>query len=91
MQWKSVPRETYGGGGTFDYWAEMEAVEATDPSGSVEYYFECTSESGFSSGWQTARTYKVHVGRRGQGHRFRVKARDLYGNETAPSSLLPAN
>lgn len=91
MQWKSVPRETYGGGGTFDYWAEMEAVEATDPSGGVEYYFECTTESGFSSGWQTARTYKVQVGRRGQGHRFRVKARDLYGNQTAPSPLLPAN
>jgi hypothetical protein len=32
----------------------------------------------------------VKVGRRGQAHRFRVKARDLYGNETAFSSLLPA-
>ncbi len=91
MQWKTVPHETYGGGGTFDYWAEMEAVEATDPSGGVEYYFECTTESGFSSRWQTARTYKVKVGRRGQAHRFRVKARDLYGNETAPAPLLPAS
>lgn len=90
MQWESVPRETYGGGGTFDYWAQMTAAAATDPSGSVEYNFECTTDSGFSSGWQSARTYKVKVGRRGQAHRFRVKARDLYGNETAVSSLLPA-
>ncbi len=91
MQWESVPRETYYGGGTFDYWAEMSAKEATDPSGAVQYYFECTTASGLSSGWQTSRTYKVLVGRRGQGNRFRVRARDLYGNETAPSSTLPTN
>jgi hypothetical protein len=90
MQWETVPHETYYGGGTFDYWAEMSAKEATDPSGAVQYYFECTSASGLSSGWQTSRTYKVLVGRRGQGQRFRVRARDLYGNETAPSSTLPA-
>jgi hypothetical protein len=86
-----VPRQTYGGGGTFDYWAEMSAAEATDTSGSVEYYFECTTDSGFSSGWQSSRTYRVRVGRWGQAHRFRVKARDAYGNETAFSSTLPAD
>jgi hypothetical protein len=90
MQWETVPHETYYGGGTFDYWAEMSAKEATDPTGGVEYYFECTTASGFSSGWQTSRTYKVQVGRRAQGNRFRVKARDRHGNETAPSSTLPA-
>ena len=90
MQWESAPEEVGHGGGTFDYWAEMTAVEASDPSGGVEYYFECTTESGFSSGWQASRTYKVKVGRRGQRHRFRVKARDSFGNETALSSLLPA-
>lgn len=90
MQWESEPSEVNHGGGTFDYWAEMTAVEATDPSGSVEYYFECTTESGFSSGWQSSRTYEVKLGRRGQRHRFRVKARDSFGNETAPSSELPA-
>ncbi|UCC98942.1 MAG: hypothetical protein JSW66_03460 [Phycisphaerales bacterium] len=90
LQWQSVPRQTYGGGGTFDYWAEMSAVEATDTDGGIEYYFECTTDSGFSSGWQSSRTYRVRVGRRGQGHRFRVKARDAYGNETAFSSTLPA-
>jgi len=90
-QWDSVPRETYYGGGTFDYWAEMSAKEATDASGTVQYYFECTTASGLSSGWQTSRTYKVLVGRRGQANRFRIRVRDLYGNETAPSSTLPAS
>jgi hypothetical protein len=90
-QWESVPRETYYGGGTFDYWAEMSAKEATDASGAVQYYFECTTASGLSSGWQTSPTYKVLVGRRGQANRFRIRVRDLYGNETAPSSTLPAS
>ncbi|GAJ21615.1 unnamed protein product, partial [marine sediment metagenome] len=34
------PKETYHGGGTFDYWAEMTADIATDPSGGVQYYFQ---------------------------------------------------
>lgn len=90
MKWESEPAEVYHGGGTFDYWAEMTALEATDSSGGEQYYFECTTESGFSSGWQSSRTYSVKIGRSGQGQRFRVKARDAYGNETAPSALLPA-
>ena len=90
MQWESEPAEFYNGGGTFDYWAEMTAAEASDPNGDVQYYFECTTESGFSSGWQSSRTYKVKIGRSGQLQRFRVKARDIYGNQTAPSTALPA-
>jgi hypothetical protein len=91
MKWAAggEPHEIYGGNGSFDYWVEMTATEATDASGSVEYYFECTTESGFSSR-QTEPTYKVKVGRSGQGQRFRVKAIDMYGNETAFSPLLPA-
>ena len=92
MQWApgGEPREVYGGGGTWDYWAEMTAAEATDPSGGVQYNFACTTESGFSSGWQTSRTYRVRVGRQGQRHQFCVKARDAHGNETAYSIKLPA-
>jgi len=90
MKWESEPAEFYNGGGTFDYWAEMTAAEATDPGGSVQYYFECTTESGFNSGWQNSRTYEVKIGRSGQAQRFRVKARDIHGNQTAPSSALPA-
>ncbi len=85
MQWQSPPDEVYGGGGTFDYWAVMTAVEASDPDGGVQYFFQCTTESGFNSGWQDSPTYQVRLGRSGQLHRFRVKARDTYGNETAYS------
>jgi parallel beta-helix repeat protein len=85
------PREVYGGGGTFDYWVRMIAAEVTDTSGPVEYFFECTTVAGFSSGWQSARNYEVLVGRSGQGHRFRVKARDQYGNETEWSEELSAD
>jgi parallel beta-helix repeat protein/predicted outer membrane repeat protein len=82
------PREVYGGTGTFDYWVQMIAVEATDASGPVEYFFECTTEAGFSSEWQISRDYMVLVGRTGQRHRFRVKARDQFGNETTWSEEL---
>jgi parallel beta-helix repeat protein len=85
-QWApdGAPREVYGGGGRSDYWAQMKATEATDASGWVEYFFECTTpRSGFNSAWQSSRTYEVLVGESGQGLGFRVKARDLFGNETA--------
>jgi len=83
-----TPREVYGGGGTFDYWVEMRAAVATDASGGVEYFFECIDApgvwpAGFSSGWQAATDYTVQVGRPNQGLRFRVWARDLFGNKTA--------
>jgi hypothetical protein len=71
-------------GGTFDYYAEMRAVIATDAGGGiVEYYFECTTEHGFDSGWVVDPIYSVPVGGRHQVHRFRVRARDQYGNMTA--------
>ena len=81
-----IPREVNRGGGVFDYWVEMRAVVANDASGVVEYYFWCTSESGFSSGWIADPTWAVLVGHSGQGHTFRVKARDAFGNETAWST-----
>jgi hypothetical protein len=83
-QWAlgGAPREVNIGGGEFNFWVQMTAIEATDDSGSVEYFFECTTESGFSSGWQTSNEYSVLIGRGEQNLRFRVKARDLYLNET---------
>jgi len=91
-----TPREVNLGGGIWDNWAEMRAVEATDASGVVEYMFECTTDARFSSGWLTfpagqVPTYRVLLGRGGQGHRFHVKARDLYNNETAWSTEERAN
>ncbi len=77
-----APREINLGGGSFDFWVQMTATEATDASGLVEYFFECTTEPGFSSGWQTSNEYSVQIGRGEQLLRFRVKARDLYLNET---------
>ena len=85
-----APREAFGGVGEYDYLAQMTALEAIDDSGQVEYFFECTTEPAHSSGWQSSSTYSVTVGWSGQNHRFRVKARDLYGNETAWSEELPA-
>ena len=85
-----APTEIYGGGGPFDYFATMTAVVATDASGGIEYFFECVDAPGLSSGWQASNTYTVAVGRGGQGLRFRVKARDMYGNETGWSPAMPA-
>ena len=74
-----------------DYWIEMIAAEATDASGPVEYFFECTTEAGLSSGWQRERNYEVIVDGAEQGHSFRVKARDRFGNETEWSEQLSAD
>ena len=74
-----------------EYWIEMIAAEATDASGSVEYFFECTTDAGLSSGWQSARNYEVTVDSPGQGHSFRIKARDRFGNETEWSEELVAD
>jgi len=92
MTWASEPKEVRIGTGSFDYYAKMTAAEATDDSGDVEYFFQCTTESGFNSAWQKSPEYNVKVGRAGQRHRFRVKARDLSAghNETGWSSELPA-
>ena len=90
MQWQSPPAEVNRGGGSFDYWAEMTAATGTDPSGGVQYFFQCTTQSGFNSGWQDSPEYSVQLGRSGQGHRFRVKARDINGNETAYSEEIMA-
>jgi hypothetical protein len=64
--------------------ATMTATIATDAGGGpVEYFFECITISGFNSGWMTANTYTVILGRPGQGLIFRVRARDQFGNMTA--------
>lgn len=77
-----LPREVHDGGGEFDYYVEMKAAEAVDPTGPVEYFFECAQVDEFSSDWQTARDYRVLVGTSGQRLRFRVRARDRNHNMT---------
>jgi parallel beta-helix repeat protein len=90
MTWEIEPKEINIGGGAFDYCATMKATEAIDESTQVQYYFLCTTEPQFSSGWQSSREYTVKVGRQWQYHRFRVKARDTSSshNETGYSSEL---
>jgi hypothetical protein len=61
----------------------------------VQYYFECDEDpgiwpSGFSSGWQTERTWEVQLGGQHVLRSFRVKARDQFGNETGFSSTVTA-
>jgi hypothetical protein len=91
MTWAVEPKEVRIGAGSLNYHARMTAATATDDSGNVEYFFQCTTESAFSSGWQASPEYTVKVGRTGQRHRFRVKARDSSPshNETAWSTELP--
>ena len=90
MTWEIEPAKIRIGGGSFNYHATMTAVEAADENGPVEYFFWCTSESGFSSGWQSERTYTVLLGGPHVYATFRVKARDAGCNETVWSSELPA-
>ncbi|MBN2129923.1 MAG: right-handed parallel beta-helix repeat-containing protein [Sedimentisphaerales bacterium] len=90
LAWEIEPTKVRIGGGSFNYHATMTAVEATDENGPVQYYFWCTSESGFTSGWQSQRTYTVQLGGQHVFATFRVKARDAAGNETGWSSELPA-
>jgi parallel beta-helix repeat protein len=92
LKWEVAPKETYGGGGTWDYSATMRAVEATDDTAGVEYFFECTTRSDFNSGWQPEREYTVPIGRKDQNLFFRVRARDTSPshNTTGWSSELPA-
>lgn len=89
------PREVHGGTGTFDYYVEMAAAEVVSLYRPVEYFFDCDSSSeiaaaGFDSGWQIARSYRLLVGRSGQGLRFRVRARDRAGNVTEWSDWVTA-
>jgi len=85
-----VPHDVWVGPGTsFGWAAEMTAVAAVDDSGPVEYYFQCISEPRFDSGPVPARRYQVLVGRPGsqQGLQWRVRARDVWGNETSWSAV----
>jgi hypothetical protein len=94
MQWApgnpdGKPRETYNCRGNFNYCATMTAETATDQSGGVQYYFECTDKSAFSSNWQSSPSYSVPVAiYSGQNFHFRVRARDIHDNRTAWSTTV---
>lgn len=91
MKWAlgGEPKEI--GSPPFDFYATMTADIATDPSGGVQYEFQCTNQSSFSSGWQGSPSYTVLVGGSGQDNYFRVRARDIHDNRTGWSSTLSMN
>ena len=63
----------------------MVATTATDRSGPVEYFFECTAGGGPDSGWQRSPSYIVGGLAPGATLTYRVKARDAMtpvANET---------
>jgi len=68
----------------------MTATTASDPSTPVEYFFECTNDPNFSSGWQASPTY-VATGLAAQtSYTFRVRARDGALNEGVASPTASA-
>jgi hypothetical protein len=61
---------------------EMAAKKSFDGWGwDVEYYFDCVSGNCHDSGWQKSNNYGDAVAG-GANYGYRVKARDLLGNET---------
>ena len=83
MAWQTAPHET--GETSID----MTAVEATDDSGGVEYYFSCVvgDINCSDSGWQSSRSYTAIGLTAGTYYGYAVKARDTSrnSNSTSPS------
>jgi hypothetical protein len=82
--------------GSLGYGYTMTCTVAADASGGVEYWFQCYENGSVNSGWIAANTWTTpQMGISGLNYGFRVKARDIYGNETAwsevkrPSDALP--
>jgi cysteine-rich repeat protein len=83
MTWDSLPTAT--GGDSIEMTATT-AVDAANPP--VEYFFECTTDAGASSGWQADPYYEATGLTASTLYTFRVKARDSTAaqNETGWSS-----
>lgn len=73
--------------------ATMTALTASDPSGGIEYFFDCVEAPTGSwwngcedSGWQSGATFSDWFLVDNTTYHYRVKARDMHGNETAWSA-----
>ncbi|HUT32139.1 MAG TPA: DUF6055 domain-containing protein [Planctomycetota bacterium] len=64
--------------------AVMHAAPGKDPLGGVEYLFEETTDSpgGDGSGWQKSPVFRDEGLRDGSRYTYRLKMRDVHGNET---------
>ncbi len=76
MTWLVVPYATGSNS------ISMTATTATDPSGGIEYYFECTAGGGPNSVWQIGQTYSPNSLSDSTMYTYWVKAKDQYNNET---------
>jgi len=74
------------------YFHYLESSIAEDVNGGceVEYFFQCYSNTGFNSGWQTSNAYQVDVSHYSVDYYWRVKARDPF-RETSWSGFLMPN
>jgi hypothetical protein len=79
--------------GVSGYTISMTATAGYDASGDVEYYFEETSDNfgGTDSGWQSSATYSDYQLRPGTSYSYRVRMRDVYGNNTGWSGTESAS
>jgi hypothetical protein len=86
MTWASSPAAT---GSTT---VAMTGTTASDDSGVVDYFFECTvgAQSCGTSGWQSSASYGATGLAAHTLHSFRVKARDASANETGWSVFADA-
>ncbi len=58
----------------------MTATEADDPSGGVQYQFECVSGGGHSSDWQPSREYTDTGLAALTEYCYTVRTRDVHNN-----------
>lgn len=67
---------------------DMTAVQATDESANVEYYFSCVAGGNgcADSGWQSSRSYTATGLSANTFYSYTVKARDTSGNSNSTSS-----
>lgn len=79
MNWSSPPAPTSHTSIT------MTATPATDESGNVQYWFQCSASAGAgcnNSGWQSSNQYTATGLSPSSSYNYQVKAQDLSGNET---------
>ena len=81
MGWANAPSASS------DSTIDMTALTAVDDISAVQYNFLCTvgGTGCTQSGWQSGTSYTATGLAASTGYTFQVKARDLAGNETAPS------
>jgi len=73
------------------YFHLLESSIAEDVNGGceVEYFFQCYTNTGFNSGWQTSNIYQVDVSHYPVNYYWRVKARDPFRETPWSGFLIP--